>query len=278
MKGFNDKVAVITGGASGIGRALAGRCAKEGMKIVLADVEATALELAGSELKAAGAQVLQVRTDVSKASDVELLARKTIDEFGAVHLLFNNAGVGAGTTVWNSTLADWQWVLGVNLWGIIHGVRTFVPIMLAQDTECHIVNTSSLAGLLPYHPSSPYQVSKFAVVGLSENMYYSLKQLNSKINVSVLCPGWVKTRIMDSGRNRPAELQNKPGEAPVTPDDEVAIQGMVESMESGILPFEVANEVFNCIEKKQFYIIIPATWMSLIEQRSENIFHQRNPD
>jgi len=278
MKEFNDKVAVITGGASGIGRALADRCAKEGMKIVLADIEATALEQAERELEAAGAQVLQVRTDVSKADDVELLARKTIDEFGAVHLLFNNAGVGAGTTVWNSTLADWQWVLGVNLWGIIHGVRTFVPIMLAQDTECHIVNTSSLAGLLPYHPSSPYQVSKFAVVGLSENMYYSLKQLNSKINVSVLCPGWVKTRIMDSGRNRPAELQNKPGEAPVTPDDEVAIQGMVESMESGILPFEVANEVFNCIEKKQFYIIIPATWMSLIEQRSENIFHQHNPD
>jgi len=258
MKEFNDKVAVITGGASGIGRALADRCAKEGMKIVLADIEATALEQAERELEAAGAQVLQVRTDVSKADDVELLARKTIDEFGAVHLLFNNAGVGAGGTVWNSTLADWQWVLGVNLWGIIHGVRTFVPIMLAQDTECHIVNTSSLAGLLPYHPSSPYQVSKFAVVGLSENMYNSLKQINSKIHVSVLCPGWVKTRIMDSGRNRPAELQNKPGEVPITPDDDVVIQSMVESMEAGILPFEVANEVFNCIEKQQFYIIIPA--------------------
>src|SRR5215813_6828456 len=148
MKEFRGKVAVITGGASGIGRGLAERCAKEGMKIVLADVEKSALAQAERELKDTGAEVVAVRTDVSKPEDVDALARRTLGAFGAAHMLFNNAGVGAGSTVWESTLEDWQWVMGVNLWGVIHGVRTFVPLMLKQGDECHIVNTASMAGLV----------------------------------------------------------------------------------------------------------------------------------
>ncbi len=278
MKEFKDKVAVITGGASGIGRAIADRCAAEGMRIVLADIEQAALAQAESELKASGAQVLALQTDVSKAGDIEQLAQKTLQAFGAVHLLCNNAGVGAGTTVWDSTLADWQWVLGVNLWGIIHGVRTFVPIMLAQDTEGYIVNTASMAGLLQYHPCSAYQVSKFGAVALSENTYFYLKQMKAKIGISVLCPGWVKTHIMDSERNRPVELQNKAQNEPMTAEDLAAVQSMAEAVESGIPAKEAADAVFDAIQKEQFYIIIANQWNSFVQMRHTNILHQRNPD
>src|SRR5215213_2544837 len=208
MKEFSGKVAVITGAASGIGRGLAEACAREGMKVVLADVDEAALAQAERELKDAGAEVLAVRTDVSKADDVEALARRALDAFGAVHLLFNNAGVGAGTTVWESTLADWEWVLGVNLWGVIHGVRTFVPLMLEQADECHIVNTASMAGLVSGPALGVYKVTKHGVVALSETLCCELAIMRSKIGVSVLCPGGVNTRIMDSERVRPAGLRN----------------------------------------------------------------------
>ena len=277
MKEFKDKVAVITGAASGIGRALAERCAQEGMKVVLADIEEAALNQAENELRATGARVLSVRTDVSKAGDIELLARKTLDTFGAVHLLFNNAGVGAGSTIWESTLADWEWVIGVNLWGLIHGIRIFVPIMLAQDTECHIVNTASLAGLLPYHPSSPYQVSKYGAVALSENLYISLAQMKSKIKTSVLCPGWVKTRIMDSGRNRPAELQNEPGNMLITPEGLAIIQSMIQAVETGMSPHQVADDVFKAIINEQFYILTHPDFNPEIQKRTDNILNLHNP-
>ena len=145
MQMFHDRVAVITGAASGIGRGLARRCAREGMQVVLADIEQAALAETETELRALGASVIGVVTDVSKAADVEALAQQTLDAFGAVHLLCNNAGVGVVRSVWESTLADWEWVLGVNLWGAIHGLRVFVPLMLQQDSECHIVNTASIA-------------------------------------------------------------------------------------------------------------------------------------
>ncbi len=273
MKEFRDKVAVITGAASGIGKAIAAHCVSLGMKTVLADIEAPALAQAEQEFRARGAAVLAVSTDVSKADDVAALAHKTLEVFGGVHLLFNNAGVGAGYTVWESTLADWQWVLGVNLWGVIHGVRIFVPIMLAQDTECHIVNTASAAGILPYHPSAPYQVSKHAVVALSENLYYSLAYRKSKIRASVLCPGWVKTRIMDSGRNRPAELQNEQ----LYPADDSVIQGMNEALEAGVSPDQVADQVFLAIQAEQFYILTHPEYNPLVQKRMEDIVHQHNP-
>jgi NAD(P)-dependent dehydrogenase (short-subunit alcohol dehydrogenase family) len=274
MQEFRDKVAVITGAASGIGRALAERSAQEGMKVVLADVEQAALARAAQELGATGAQVLAVRTDVSRAEEVEALARKTLDAFGAVHLLCNNAGVGAGTTIWDSTLADWQWVLGVNLWGVIHGVRVFAPIMLAQDTECHIVNTASVAGLLPYHPSAIYQVSKHAVVALSEHLHYSLAERGAKVKASVLCPGWVNTRIMDSARNRPAELQNAPDAEALSPELEAAEEEMRRAAEAGVPPRIVAEQVFAAIRAEQLYILTHPELNPHIQKRVDHILRQ----
>jgi len=277
MKEFKDKVAVITGAASGIGRALAEHCAQEGTKVVLADVEEAALAQAEQELRANGATVLAVRTDVSRAGDIEALAQQTLKAFGAVHLLVNNAGVGAGGEIWESTLPDWEWVIGVNLWGIIHGLRTFVPIMLAQDTEGYIVNTASIAGLLPYHPAAPYQVTKHAVVALSEHLYYSLAQRQAKVKVSVLCPGWVNTRIMDSWRNRPEALQNEPQAVPASPEQEAVVQSMRAAAEAGLPPRQVADQVFDAIRKEQFYILTHPELNAVIQQRMENILQQRNP-
>ena len=273
MKEFKGKVAVITGAASGIGRAIAERCAQEGMKVAVADIERQALEKAELELRAAGASVLAVPTDVSKAEEVEALKDKTLAAFGAVHLLCNNAGVGAGSTVWESTLADWEWVIGVNLWGMIHGARTFVPVMLAQNSEGHIVNTASIAGLLPSHPSATYQVTKHAVVGLTEHLYNSLKQMQSKIHVSVLCPGWVKTRIMDSERNRPAALQNKE-EAVMSPMVEAVYQYMLNAVETGTDPAKVAEMVFKGIRAEQLYIPTSLEVNRELQERMETILKQ----
>lgn len=189
MNPYTNKVAVITGAASGIGFAIAERCVQEGMRVVLADIEEPALLQAARALEEAGGTILAVPTDVAKAEDVEALAQDTLDAFGAVDLLCNNAGVGAGGFIWDSTEADWEWVLGVNLWGVIHGLRTFVPIMLAQNTNCYVVNTASVAGLLPYQPSAPYHATKHAVVALSEHLAASMTMLNARIRVAVLCPG-----------------------------------------------------------------------------------------
>ena len=277
MKEFAGKVAVITGAASGIGRALAERAAQEGMKVVLADVEEPVLAQTEQDLRTAGATVLAVRTDVSKVDDVEALAQKTLNAFGAVHLLFNNAGVGAGSTIWESSLADWQWVMGVNLWGVIYPLRTFVPIMLAQDTEGHIVNTASIAGLLPYHPGAPYQVTKHAVVALSENLYYSLAGTNAKIKASVLCPGWVNTQIMDSARNRPLELQNELMNESMSPEAEAITQGMRQAAQAGMSPQQVADDVFKAIQAEQFYILTHPEFNPGVQKRMEDILQQRNP-
>ena len=209
MKEFQGKVAVITGGASGLGRAMAERFAREGMKIVLADVDPAALAKTEAEMKAGGAAVVSARTDVSKGEDVELLARKAIDAFGAVHVVVNNAGVSPLGAVWDSTVADWQWALGVNLWGVIHGVRVFAPILLAQDAEGHIVNTASVAGLISPPGSGVYNVTKHAVVALTETLHHDLARRGAKVKCSVLCPAYVSTGIADSERSRPAALKNE---------------------------------------------------------------------
>lgn len=281
MKDFKDKVAVITGAASGIGYSLAERCAREGMKVVLADVEESALAKAEKDIKALGAKTLAVKTDVSKADDVKALAQKTLDTFGAVHLLCNNAGVSTSSTAWESTLADWEWVLGVNLWGVIYGVHFFVPIMLKQNAECHIVNTASAAGLLTSIYNSPYAVTKHGVVALSETLYRELEQGGHKIGVSVLCPGFIKTNILESERNRPTELQNAPGEESMDMSDpkvQEMIQSYKEIFEKGMTPPQVADIVFNAIKEKKFYILTNAEpFKPLMQARMEDIVQERNP-
>ena len=276
MKEFKDKVAVVTGAASGIGRAIADRCAKEGMKVVLADINKEDLATAEAELTATGATVLAVPTDVSKAGDVEALARKTLEAFGGVHLLFNNAGVGTIGTLWENTLADWKWVIGVNLWGVIHGVRTFVPLMLEQDTEGHIVNTSSIAGLTRGDKVGVYYMTKHGVVALSETLHYELAHRDSKLKVSVLCPGMVKTGILESDRNRPEELRNAPGEREKSLEDEQQIKRWRQRMQR-MDPPEVADKVFDAIRDEKFYILTHPERKDDIRRRMEDILEERNP-
>ena len=271
MKEFGDKVAVITGAASGIGFGLAQRCAQEGMKVVLADINQEDLQAAEQALAPSGATTLAVQTDVSKFEEVEALGQKTLDAFGAVHILVNNAGVAAGDAVWEATLADWQWVMGVNLWGVIYGAKVFVPIMLGQDTECHIVNTASVAGLAPYMSCSPYQVTKHAVVALSENLHYSLEQANARIKISVLCPGWVRTRILDSGRNRPPELQNDLANEPAAMEDEASEEQARQAVETGMAPEEVADRVVRAIREERFWILTHSDYDAEIRARFEGI-------
>jgi NAD(P)-dependent dehydrogenase (short-subunit alcohol dehydrogenase family) len=275
MKDFKDKVAVITGGASGIGRALADRCVGEGIKVVLADVDEVNLSQAESELKASGGTVLAVTTDVSKRSDVELLARRALDAFGQVHLLFNNAGVAAGGTPWEATWNDWEWVIGVNLWGVIHGVKVFTPLMLAQNTECHIVNTSSTAGLVAGGGSAPYAATKHAVVALSESLYLALQQRKSLVNVSVLCPGLVRTNIINTDLHRPAELRNEP--VPLTPEMQAGLAAFKAAIEASMPPSQVADVVFEAIGKEQFYILPHPEWTEVIQLRMDKLLRMENP-
>jgi NAD(P)-dependent dehydrogenase (short-subunit alcohol dehydrogenase family) len=276
MKKFTGKVAVITGAASGIGLGIARRCMKEGMKVVLADVEEKALANAEAEMKAAGANVLAVLTDVSKAQDVEALAGRTLNAYGAVHLLFNNAGVTTGAAVWEYTLADWEWVIGVNLWGVIHGVRTFVPIMLEQDTESHIVNTASIAGIITYPASGAYEVTKHGIVALSETLSYELADYSDKIKVSVLCPAAVKTRIIDAERNRTVASRTEPKKE-LTPEVQMRRKALRQTLESGMSPNEVANHVFQAIKEEKFYILTHPKWNALVQMRMENILQGRIP-
>ncbi|HEY6407695.1 MAG TPA: SDR family NAD(P)-dependent oxidoreductase [Ktedonobacteraceae bacterium] len=277
MKDFQDKVAVVTGAASGIGRALAEKSAQEGMKVVLADVEERALKQAEEELKASGTQVLAVRTDVSQANEVEVLAKITYDTYGAVHLLFNNAGVGAGTTVWESSLADWQWVLGVNLWGVIHGIHFFVPRMLAQDTEGHLVNTASSAGLVSSSSLGIYKVSKHGVVTLTETLALELAARGARLKASVLCPEWVNTRIMDSERNRPQAFENAAEEQLVDPESEIMVQVIRQLVQAGLPPSQVAEMVFDAIRQEKFYILTHPTTKQGVQLRMEDILQERMP-
>lgn len=266
MDSLQGKVAVITGAASGIGRALAERCVQEKMKVVLADVEESALTESAAVLQAQGATLLAVRTDVAQAAEVEALAQRTLATFGAVHLLCNNAGVAVNGPLWEMNLHDWEWVLGVNLWGVIHGIRTFVPLMLAQGGAGHIVNTASIAGLVSTPGLGAYNVTKHGVVTLSETLYQELQQAGAPLHVSVLCPAWVNTRIHDAARNRPSALHNS-STSPAHPMTQAVDQAMARAIEGGIPAAQVADQVFSAIRERRFYVLTHPHFQPLIEQR-----------
>ena len=277
MKDVKDKVAVVTGAASGIGRGMAEVFAGAGMKVVLSDIEQPALERTRLALRASGAEVEAVATDVSRPEQVEQLAEHVLRTFGAVHVLCNNAGVGAPGSgpSWNRSLKDWQWILGVNLMGVVHGIRTFLPIMIKQDTEAHIVNTASLAGLVP-SMMTLYCTTKFAVVGLSESLNLELTRGNLKPRISVLCPGMVDTNILHSQRNRPAELTDD-APPPVTPVTEAIREWLGEQLKQGLSPRAVGEQVLAAIRDERFYILTHPDATPAIEQRMQDLVRGDNP-
>jgi len=281
MDELAGKVAVVTGAASGIGLALAERFAAEGMKVVLADVEEAPLAAAQAAIVAKGGTAMAVRTDVMHEAQIRSLADTAFAKWGHVHVLCNNAGVGGGSMaegVWGAPMQDWDWVLGVNFTGVLHGIRHFVPRMLAGGEPGHIVNTASAAGLVAA-TSGPYVVSKFAVVALTERLYKDLKLREAKVSASVLCPGWVNTRIMESARNRPEELMPNALAQPVpTPKMEMMRKAVADLIRNGIPPSEIAGLVREAIRTDTFYVIpVQPGIAGAIEERLEDIRLRRNP-
>ncbi|MQA37151.1 SDR family oxidoreductase [Rugamonas aquatica] len=280
MKTFRGKVVVITGGASGLGREFANVAAREGMKLVLADVQADALQRAADELKAQGASVIAQLCDVRKGEQVQALADAAIAEFGAVHLVFNNAGVGSGGLIWENTEADWEWVMGVNVWGVIHGVRIFTRLMLESaksdaSFEGHIVNTASMAGLLNAPAMGVYNVSKHAVVSLSETLYQDLQLVDAPIGASVLCPYFVPTGISQSHRNRPEDVRMTQGPTA----SQLAAQAMTDkAVSSGkVSAQDVAEMTFKAIANGDFYIYSHPGALAGVQERMQHIVAGTNP-
>ncbi len=274
MREFDGRVAVVTGGASGIGRALCERFLRAGMRVVVADVEEAALAAAEKELSSGGGDVLAVRTDVSKAADVEALASAAYSRFGSVHVLCNNAGVGFGRSLLETTPGDWQWVLGVNLWGVVHGVRAFVPRMKEAGVEGHVVNTASICGLISLPGAGVYTVSKYGVVAISETLAVELAAEKSPIGVSVLCPAAVATNITSSERNRPRELDDAP--AP-TAEDEARSEEIRAAIAAGMNPRDTAERVFGAIESGEFYILTHPEANTAIEARFRAVLEGKAP-
>jgi NAD(P)-dependent dehydrogenase (short-subunit alcohol dehydrogenase family) len=274
MQSLSGRVAVVTGGASGIGRGMAEAFIAEGMKVVLADVERGALDATHAQLSEQGAEVVGVECDVSNPESVDDLAKAALDAFGAVHVLCNNAGVaggGAGPS-WERPLDDWDWVLGVNLMGVIHGIRSFMPILLEQGDGGHIVNTASIAGLL--HGGGSYGVSKHGVVALSESLFGECAQLAPNVGVSVLCPGWVNTRIVESERNRPEAPREVAGEQ--APQAEAMRKIVTDLIADGLDPRNVGGIVVEAIKERRFYVFTHE-WQHMIEHRMQNILQGRDP-
>jgi NAD(P)-dependent dehydrogenase (short-subunit alcohol dehydrogenase family) len=272
MKDLRGKVAVITGGASGIGRAVARRAAGEGMRVVIADIEEGALKEVEQELTGQGADAIAVTTDVADAASVRGLRDRALGQYGAVHLVHNNAGVGGGGPIWEVPEQDWRWILGVNLWGVIHGVATFVPLLMEQG-EGHVVNTASIAGLTTAPFIGPYNATKQAVVAISETLYKDLQIAGaSGVGVSVLCPGFVQTRIADSGRNRPDWAPEREVEG--AGDARSVIRDLVD----GGIPAEVvAERVLHSVRTGTFYVLTHPDLRAAIRTRFEDIVEGRAP-
>ncbi|MBV9169851.1 MAG: SDR family NAD(P)-dependent oxidoreductase [Chloroflexi bacterium] len=283
MRELNGKVAVITGGASGMGRAFARRFAREGMRMVVADVAADALEQLTRELKSAGHDAIGVLTDVSRAEAVEHLARVTLDTYGGVHLLCNNAGVSGGRgharfhvyadppAIWEATLNDWQWITGVNYWGVAHGIRVFVPIMLQQNEDGHIVNTASISGLVP--GGNVYGATKHAVVSMSESLRMDLQRRGAwgRLGVTCLCPTLINTDIYTGWRHRPEALRD---EEPAPSEAELErLRGVYAT---GLPPEHVADLLLEAVLQNEFYVIPNHSVDTRIRERMEEILNRRD--
>jgi len=277
MQDFQGRVAVITGGGSGIGAAMAWRFARAGMRIVLADVDLAAAEHTRDALAAVGHTALAVRTNVAAASDVEALAETAWQAYGAVHLLCNNAGIvpsGRHRPVWEYPLEDWRWSLDVNLMGVVHGIRSFVPRMLAQGTEGHVLTTASVAGLISGSGSAVYSAAKFAAVRVTEALYGSLLERGAPIGVTCLCPGLVNTRIYQSERNRPSKLRPSDGPAAEAPE----LQAIADQLYANALsPEAVAQQAYEAIKKNQLYLLTTTQFDGEIHERADAILARRNP-
>lgn len=276
MKNLSGRVAVVTGGASGIGRGMAEAFAAQGMKLVIADIEDTALAPAVAALKAGGAEVIGVRCDVTRPQSVADLAERALAQYGAVHVVCNNAGVaGAGSSgaLWELPLADWEWVLGVNTWGVIHGMRAFMPI-LAQQPEAHVVNTASLAGTMV--SGGVYGVSKHACVAVSEALYRECQLRAPHVGVSVLCPGWVNTRILESERNRPEAPRPAPELAPSSEfgNAREVIAGL---LKAGLPPRRVGEIVVEAIQANRFYVFTHPHWNYMMKARFDAMLNDQPP-
>jgi NAD(P)-dependent dehydrogenase (short-subunit alcohol dehydrogenase family) len=276
VQDFTNKVAVVTGAASGIGKALAAKCLDEGMQVVLADIEEAALENTVTEFQSQGKNaLLAVRADVSIEKEIDELAVRTLDTFGAVHLLFNNAGVVVAGDILENSRSDWEWVLGVNLWSVIHGVRRFLPIMLAQDCDCHIVNTASGAGLVPGFTPISYTVSKYGVVALSESTFLDLQQRNARVGMSVLCPGLIDTQIVDADRNRPASHTNAQ-QVELGAASQANLDMLKQGTAAGMPPAEVADIVFQGIREERLYILTHPEQGEVVVARANSIVSGTN--
>ena len=278
MRDFKGKTAVVTGAASGIGRALAQRFASLEMRVVLADIEPGPLAEVAAQLVARGAEVLAVPTDVSRVDAVSGLAERTLDAFGAVHVLCNNAGVFAGGPSWEAPISDYEWVFGVNVWGVIHGLRAFVPILLRQDCEAHVVNTVSMAGVTTAPFAAPYYMSKHAVLSLSESLYLEMRARRSRVGVSALCPELVSTGIGRAERNRPEHLARKSGE-PASPERDLVETAIRVAVQTGVDPAVLAERTVEAIREDRFYVLSEPgdPWRAACNVRLEDIRLARNP-
>jgi NAD(P)-dependent dehydrogenase (short-subunit alcohol dehydrogenase family) len=274
---FDGKVAVVTGAASGIGRAMCEKFASLGMRVVMADVEGDRLRQSAEQIEATGVDVLAVTVDVSRADELSRLAENTIGRFGKVHVLCNNAGVFAGGLTWDAIGSDWEWVLGVNLYGVLHGIRAFVPIMLEQNEPGHVVNTCSMAGLINTPLSGAYNVSKHAALSLTETLYHELRMKQSPVGCSALCPELIRTGIANSDRNRPPHLK-RPDHAD-TPEMELVEEAIRSSIETGLDPSVMAERVYQGIKQDRFYLLAEegTNWEAACLARLEDIRLRRNP-
>jgi NAD(P)-dependent dehydrogenase (short-subunit alcohol dehydrogenase family) len=272
MEQLRGKVAVVTGAASGIGLAVCHRAAAEGMRLVMADIEEAPLEAAAQQLSKGGTDVLAVVTDVSEGESVARLRDRAVEHFGTVHLVHNNAGVSVSGTLWQVPEADWRWVLGVNLWGVVHGIAAFVPLLVEQG-EGHVVNTASLAGLISPPFLGPYNATKHAVVTISETLIKELRLSGADVGVSVLCPGFVRTAISESDRNRP-QWAPAPAEARVQELAEVGKQLNAAGMD----PAEVANAVFDAVSEGRFYVFTHPETKPAVAHRMHDLLEERTPD